>query len=354
MASHANLVHQTTTGTGTGNLTLAAVNGKQSFNTAFGNGATTNVFDYFVSNRDAAEYERGTGHMSNATTLVRDTVIESTNGNNAVNFSAGTKDVTNDIPAGKQVDTSSGAFPFSNDGAPLGSASLMWSDLFLASGAVINFNNGDVTLTHSADTLTLAGGILAVSATTASTTYTNGAVTVAGGAGIAGVANINGGVGIGMANTHSKCDVAGATVGSSVGNATELARLLTVDTNGENLRFLQYRVAAGTTHDKLEHRIQRTTDVSDQSFIALGFNYAVISGDAGVQEFKVEDSNVIVGTAALATNATKGFLYIPTCAGAPTGDSADYTGRLPMIYDTTNNKLWFNTSGTTWKGVLLA
>jgi hypothetical protein len=41
--------------------------------------------------------------MSDATTLVRDTVIQSTNANAAVNFSAGTKDVTNDIPAAKQA-----------------------------------------------------------------------------------------------------------------------------------------------------------------------------------------------------------------------------------------------------------
>jgi hypothetical protein len=33
----------------------------------------------------------------------------------------------------------------------------MWSDLFLASGAVINFNNGDVTITHSANTLAFGG-----------------------------------------------------------------------------------------------------------------------------------------------------------------------------------------------------
>lgn len=59
--------------------------------------------------------------------------------------------------------TSSTSFnPTTSDGGALGSTSLMWSDLFLASGGVINFNNGDVTLTHSADTLTIAGGTVAV------------------------------------------------------------------------------------------------------------------------------------------------------------------------------------------------
>lgn len=48
--------------------------------------------------------------------------------------------------------------PNSSDGSALGSATLMWSDLFLASGAVINFNNGDVTITHSANSLAIAGG----------------------------------------------------------------------------------------------------------------------------------------------------------------------------------------------------
>ena len=47
--------------------------------------------------------------------------------------------------------------PVTNDGNALGTTALKWSDLHLASGAVINFNNGDVTVTHSANTLAFAG-----------------------------------------------------------------------------------------------------------------------------------------------------------------------------------------------------
>lgn len=45
-------------------------------------------------------------------------------------------------------------YPLTNDLSSLGTALKSFSDLFLASGAVINFNNGDVTLTHSAGKLT--------------------------------------------------------------------------------------------------------------------------------------------------------------------------------------------------------
>ena len=46
--------------------------------------------------------------------------------------------------------------PHASDGLALGTSSLMWSDLFLASGAVINFDNSNLTLTHSSNALTLA------------------------------------------------------------------------------------------------------------------------------------------------------------------------------------------------------
>jgi hypothetical protein len=95
----ANLVLQTSTSTGTGAFTLTAQNGKKTFATAFSTGSTPNVFWYFISSAAAAEWEVGSGHMSDAATLVRDTVLESSNANAAVNFSAGQKYVTCDLPA---------------------------------------------------------------------------------------------------------------------------------------------------------------------------------------------------------------------------------------------------------------
>lgn len=50
--------------------------------------------------------------------------------------------------------------PPSNDGAALGNSWVAWSDLFLASGGVINFASSDLTLTHSASTLTSNGHFL--------------------------------------------------------------------------------------------------------------------------------------------------------------------------------------------------
>jgi hypothetical protein len=59
--------------------------------------------------------------------------------------------------------------------------------------------------------------------------------------------------------------------------------------------------------------------------------------------------NIIAGaSAALATNATNGFLYVPTCAGTPTGTPTAVTGMAPIVVNTTNNKLYFY-SGGAWR-----
>jgi hypothetical protein len=61
------------------------------------------------------------------------------------------------------------------------------------------------------------------------------------------------------------------------------------------------------------------------------------------------DGNIVAGgSSALATNATNGFLYVPTCAGTPTGTPTAITGMAPIVVNTTNNKLYFY-SGGAWR-----
>ena len=60
--------------------------------------------------------------------------------------------------------------------------------------------------------------------------------------------------------------------------------------------------------------------------------------------------NLQLGTASLATNATNGFPYIPTCAGTPTGTPTAITGYAPMVVDSTNNKLYVYVGGA-WQAM---
>ena len=89
-----------------------------------------------------------------------------------------------DIDGGQQVQLTDGVLaPVTTDDVSLGTSSLNWSDLFLDSGSVINFDSGDVTLTHSANTITVAGGTLAAAAITgttidASTDFTVGSTVI--------------------------------------------------------------------------------------------------------------------------------------------------------------------------------
>lgn len=62
-----------------------------------------------------------------------------------------------------QFEVNANWLPSTNDGASLGSATQSFSDLFLASGAVANWNNGDMTLTHSSNALRFGGGVVSFS-----------------------------------------------------------------------------------------------------------------------------------------------------------------------------------------------
>jgi hypothetical protein len=98
-------VKETTTTTSTGTYTLAgAVGGYQSFS-VIGNGNTTY---YAVTN--GTDWEVGIGtYTASGTTLSRDTILESSNSGNAVNWSAGTKEIFCTYPAERSAYSEGGS-----------------------------------------------------------------------------------------------------------------------------------------------------------------------------------------------------------------------------------------------------
>jgi hypothetical protein len=58
--------------------------------------------------------------------------------------------------------------------------------------------------------------------------------------------------------------------------------------------------------------------------------------------------NLAVGSAAIATNATVGFLQLPTCAGTPTGAAPDRS----VVLDSTNGVVYVRIAGA-WEAIAL-
>ena len=95
-------VKETTTTTGTGTINLGgAATGFETFVAGVGNSNTTY---YCIAGQGTAEFEVGLGTLDgDSSDLARTTVISSSNSDNAVNFTAGTKDIFCTLPASKAV-----------------------------------------------------------------------------------------------------------------------------------------------------------------------------------------------------------------------------------------------------------
>ena len=79
------------------------------------------------------------------------------------------------------------------------------------------------------------------------------------------------------------------------------------------------------------------------------------SGASLVTHFQLDpNGNVVLNASgsALATTATNGFTYIPTCAGVPTGAPTSFTGAAPLVVDSTDNTLYFYSSGAWQAGAV--
>jgi hypothetical protein len=141
-------VKETTTTTGTGTVTLLGASaGFQSFS-AVGNGNTT--YYTIAGQAPSTEWEVGIGtYTSSGTTLSRDTILASSNSGSAVNFSAGSKDVWVDYPAGRAVQGAEGymenaATINTNSTINTGNNALSGGPITIASGITVTVPSGSV------------------------------------------------------------------------------------------------------------------------------------------------------------------------------------------------------------------
>jgi hypothetical protein len=95
--------------------------------------------------------------------------------------------------------------------------------------------------------------------------------------------------------------------------------------------------------------LQNGTGTSRLVTISGGSAFAIQTGNNAVDYLNLDgNGNVTIGSNNVATTATNGFLYVPTCAGTPTGTPTAKSGFAPIVVDTTNNKLYFY-SGGAWR-----
>ena len=168
-------VKETTTTTGTGAFALGgAVQGFETFGTGIGNNNTTY---YAIFNPGTSEFEVGLGTLdADSSDLARTTVISSSNSDNAVDFSAGTKDIFCTMPASKAViEDASNNVAIGNDltiGAKLKLPTNTANKILVADGTSFEEvdMSGDATIA-SGGAMTLAStGVSAASYTAANIT----------------------------------------------------------------------------------------------------------------------------------------------------------------------------------------
>ena len=157
MASFVNAVVFTAASGGTGTFTVAsAVTGW--LTPAQAGAVNAASYRYRAYSSNLSEWEVGTGtYTSSGTTLTR-TPLYSSNANAAVNFTAAPS-VALTVFAADLTTFTDPITPATDNAAALGVSGTAWSDLFLASGGVIDFNAGNYTLTHSAGVLTANGAL---------------------------------------------------------------------------------------------------------------------------------------------------------------------------------------------------
>ena len=228
-------VKETTTTTSTGAYTLAgAVTGYQSFS-VIGDGNTTY---YAVTN--GTDWEVGIGtYTSSGTTLSRDTILESSNSGNAVNWGAGTKDIFVTYPAERSMYVDGTTI------TPAISARLGFANL--AQGSALSVLG--VTGNSTADNASIAAGTDNQVLRRSGTSLAFGAVNLASSDAVTGaLAVTNGGTG-GTSQSAARTGLGATTLGANLFTITNPSAITFPRFNADNsvssLSDTDFRTAIG-------------------------------------------------------------------------------------------------------------
>lgn len=140
----------------------------------------------------------------------------------------------------------------------------------------------------------------------------------------------------------------GLTLGGVITQSAASANHLMTSSTGTNTVYTKYSNTGGDLYIGRNGSAGGLLTGSDNyaGVINVGGAHPLQMGTNGTLYLTLSiGGSLVLGTAALSTSATNGFLYITSCAGTPTGVPTAYTGRVPLQYDSTNNKLYIYDGG---------
>lgn len=148
--------------------------------------------------------------------------------------------------------------------------------------------------------------------------------------------------------------VGGAVAAGSAPTATVDVAVTSTNSAVLNLRTVTWGSmqlnAAGTSPGDC------TIGTTNATVLRLGANGPTMALAIDTNQNLITGPGAKATPAELATTATNGFFYVPTCNGAPTGvPGTTVTGAYPFIYDRSNHKIWvYDVGAAAWKGVVVA
>ena len=289
-----NRVRETTTTTGTGAQTLGgAVDGFQTFAAGIGNDNTTY---YTISLNSENEWEVGLGTLNgDSSTLTRTTVLESSNSDAAVDFTAGSKEIFCTLPAEK-------AMYLDASGAGVGGLAAVVDDTTPQLGGDLDVNGNAI--------VSASDGAIAINANgTGTVTMTTNSVTGDVIPGKLAGTNFSNSLLVGHSTT--------GTLSSASNNTAVGLGAMDAVTSGNNNTIMGYNAGTaissgirntyiGTGSGAATTTTHRNTGVGRNAGNLCTGDYNVFLGHDSGDNVTTGDGNVIIGASIDAPSATGG------------------------------------------------